>query len=135
MPSVKIKLGEQKQAIEPGIHLAEITEASDAISKAGNAMLKLTVKVGPLNFYSWIAFTENNSENVAKFAHAIGMKVVNDEVLSIQPDDCIGKVAKVELGPGEKISEKTGKAYLEIKRWLPPVTTDDTDVSGDEIPF
>lgn len=132
MPSVKIELGEQKQAVEAGIHLAKITDAVEAISKAGNDMLKLEVSVGPLKFNSWIVFTTKNSRNLADFAEAIGLKVVDGKPLAIEIDDCVGKVAKVELGPGEKISEKTGKAYLEIKRWLP---VDATDVSGDEMPF
>jgi hypothetical protein len=132
MPSVKIELGEQKQAVEAGIHLAKITDAVEAISKAGNDMLKLEVSVGPLKFNSWIVFTTKNSRNLADFAEAIGLKVVDGKPLAIEIDDCVGKVAKVELGPGEKISEKTGKAYLEIKRWLP---VDATDVSGDKIPF
>lgn len=132
MPSVKIELGEQKQAVEAGIHLAKITDAVEAISKAGNDMLKLEVSVGLLKFNSWIVFTTKNSRNLADFAEAIGLKVVDGKPLAIEIDDCVGKVAKVELGPGEKISEKTGKAYLEIKRWLP---VDATDVSGDEIPF
>ena len=132
MPSVKIELGEQKQGIEAGIHLAKITDAVEAISKAGNDMLKLEVAVGPLKFNSWVVFTTKNSRNLADFAEAIGLKVVDGKPLAIEIDDCVGKVAKVELAPGEKISEKTGKAYLEIKRWLP---LDSADVSGDEIPF
>jgi len=132
MPSVKIELGEQKQAIEAGIHLATITDAVEAISKAGNDMLKLEVAVGPLKFNSWVVFTTKNSRNLAEFAEAIGKKVVDGKNLFIDVDDCIGKTAKVELGPGDKISEKTGKPFLEIKRWLPPTAE---DVSGDEIPF
>ena len=118
--------------MEAGVHLAKITDAVEAISKAGNDMLKLEVAVGPLKFNSWVVFTTKNSRNLADFAEAIGLKVVDGKPLAIEIDDCVGKVAKVELAPGEKISEKTGKAYLEIKRWLP---LDSTDVSGDEIPF
>lgn len=132
MPSVKIELGKKQQAIEAGIHLAKITDAVEAISKAGNDMLKLEVSVGPLKFNSWVVFTTKNSDNLAEFAQAIGIKVVDGKALAIEVDDCVGKTARVELGPGNKISEKTGNAYLEIKRWLP---VDATDVSGDEIPF
>ena len=132
MPSVKIELGEQKQSIEAGIHLAKITDAVEAISKAGNDMLKLEVAVGPLKFHSWVVFTTKNSRNLADFAEAIGLKVEDGKPLAIEIDDCVGKIARVELAPGEKISDKTGKAYLEIKRWLP---LDSADVSGDEIPF
>lgn len=132
MPSVKIELGKKQQAIEAGIHLAKITDAVEAISKAGNEMLKLEVAVGPLKFNSWVVFTTKNSDNLAEFAEAIGLKFADGKDLAIEIDDCVGKTARVELGPGEKISEKTGKAYLEIKRWLP---LDSTDVSGDEIPF
>lgn len=132
MPSVKIELGKKQQAIEAGIHLAKITDAVEAISKAGNDMLKLEVAVGPLKFNSWVVFTTANSDNLAEFAQAIGIKVVDGKPLAIEVDDCVGKTARVELRPGNKISEKTGNPYLEIKRWLP---LDSTDVSGDEIPF
>jgi hypothetical protein len=132
MPSVKIELGEQKQAIEAGVHLARIENATEAVSKAGNEMLKLEVSVGPLKFNSWVVFTTKNSRNVADFAEAIGKNVVDGNNITIMPNDCIGKVARVELAPGEKISEKTGKPYLEIKGWLPPQAT---DLESDEIPF
>jgi hypothetical protein len=97
-------------------------------------MLKLRVKVGSLNFNSWVVFTVKNSRNVAEFATSIGKKVVEGKTLTIETEDCIGKTATVELGEGERINDKTGKPYLEIKRWLPP-GTQATDLSPDEIPF
>jgi len=133
MPSLKIESTESTQTIAPGIHLARIEHAIDAVSKAGNEMLQLEVKVGPLTFKSWVVFTAKNSRNVAEFATAIGKKVVEGKTLVIETEDCIGKIAKVELAPGDRISEKTGKAYLEIKRWLPASTG--TDLEADEIPF
>ena len=133
MPSLKIETTEQQQFIEAGIHLARIEHAIEAVSKAGNEMLQLEVKVGPLTFKSWVVFTAKNSRNVAEFATAIGKKVVEGKTLVIETEDCIGKIAKVELGPGDRISEKTGKAYLEIKRWLPP--SSGTELESDEIPF
>ena len=71
---------------------------------------------------------------MAEFATAIGKRVVEGKTLVIETEDCIGKIAKVELGPGDRISDKTGKPYLEIKRWLPPSVADD-DLMPDEIPF
>jgi hypothetical protein len=134
MPSLKIESNQQQASIEAGIHLAKIEHATEAVSKAGNEMLQLECKVGPLTFKSWVVFTAKNSRNVADFALAIGKKVVEGKTLVIETEDCIGKIAKVELGPGDRISEKTGKAYLEIKRWLPPSVADD-DLMPDEIPF
>jgi len=134
MPSLKIESTDQPNQIEAGIHLARIEHAIDAVSKAGNEMLQLEVKVGPLTFKSWVVFTAKNSRNVAEFATAIGKKVVEGKTLVIETEDCIGKLAKVELGSGERISEKPGKAYLEIKRWL-PLSAGADDLSPDEIPF
>lgn len=134
MPSLKIESTESTQTIAPGIHLARIEHAIDAVSKAGNEMLQLEVKVGPLTFKSWVVFTAKNSRNVAEFAIAIGKKVVEGKTLTIETEDCIGKTATVELGEGERINEKTGKPYLEIKRWLAP-GTQEADLSPDEIPF
>ena len=98
-------------------------------------MLQLEVKVGPLTFKSWVVFTAKNSRNVAEFATAIGKKVVEGKTLTIETDDCIGKIAKVELGEGDRINEKTGKGYLEIKRWLPMSAGAADDLASDEIPF
>lgn len=135
MPSLKIESTESTQNIGPGIHLARIEHAVDAISKAGNEMLQLEVKVGPLTFKSWVVFTAKNSRNVAEFALAIGKKVVEGKTLTIETEDCIAKIAKVELGEGDRINEKTGKGYLEIKRWLPLSAGASDDLASDEIPF
>jgi hypothetical protein len=133
MPSIKIDKSEQV-SIKAGIHSAIIDDAAEAVSNAGNEMLKLKVKVGSLTFNSWVVFTTKNSRNVAEFATSIGKKVVEGKTLTIETEDCIGKTATVELGEGERINEKTGKPYLEIKRWLPP-GSESTDTTGDEIPF
>lgn len=133
MPSVKIDKAEQV-SVRPGVHVATIEDATEAVSNAGNEMLKLRVKVGTLFFNSWVVFTTKNSRNVAEFATSIGKKVVEGKTLTIETEDCIGKTATVELGEGERINEKTGKPYLEIKRWLPP-GTQATDLSPEEIPF
>lgn len=135
MPSLKIESTESTQNIGPGIHLARIEHAIDAVSKAGNEMLQLEVKVGPLTFKSWVVFTAKNSRNVSEFATAIGKKVVEGKTLTIETEDCIGKIAKVELGEGDRINEKTGKGYLEIKRWLPLSAGASDELASDEIPF
>lgn len=135
MPSLKIESTESTQTIAPGIHLARIEHAIDAVSKAGNEMLQLEVKVGPLTFKSWVVFTSKNIRNVAEFATAIGKKVVEGKTLTIETEDCIGKIAKVELAEGDRINEKTGKGYLEIKRWLPLSAGASDELVSDEIPF
>lgn len=119
--------------LEAGIHLARIETAVEAVSKAGNEMLQLEVKVGPLTFRSWVVFTAKNGRNVAEFATAIGKRVIEGKTLVIETEDCVGKMARVELGPGERINDKTGKPYLEIKRWLPLAAN--ADLEADEIPF
>ena len=135
MPSLRIEISEQTQNIGPGIHLARIEHAIDAVSKAKNEMLQLEVKVGPLTFRSYIAFTAKNSDNVARFGRAIGKKVIEGKTLNIEPEDCIGKIAKVELVEGEKINPKTERGYLEIKNCLPLSAGASDDLASDEIPF
>ena len=135
MPSLKIESTEQTKNIGPGIHLARIEHAIDAVSKAGNEMLQLEVKVGPLTFKSWVVFIPSQLENLKQFAAAIGKKVVEGKMLTIETEDCIGKIAKVELAEGDRINEKTGKGYLEIKRWLPLSAGASADLASDEIPF
>lgn len=135
MPSLKIESTESTQTIAPGIHLARIEHAIDAVSKAGNEMLQLEVKVGPLTLKSWVVFIPSQMENLKQFAGAIGKKVVDGKTLTIEAEDCIGKLTKVELIEGTRINEKTGKGYLEIKRWLPMSAGISDDLSPDEIPF
>ncbi|CAB4134564.1 hypothetical protein UFOVP781_26 [uncultured Caudovirales phage] len=135
MPSLKIESTESTQNIGPGIHLARIEHAIDAVSKANNEMLQLEVKVGPLTFRTWVAFTAKNSRNVAEFAVAIGKRVIEGKTLVIEPEDCINKIAKVELVESAKINPNTNKGYLEIKRWLPMSAGASDDLASDEIPF
>ena len=133
MPSIKIDKSEQV-SIKAGIHSAIIDDAAEAVSNAGNEMLKLKVKVGSLTFNSWVVFTTKNSRNVAEFATSIGKKVVEGKTLTIETEDCIGKSAMVKLGDSNKINPKTQEPFLEIKGWL-PLGSKSTDTTGDEIPF
>jgi hypothetical protein len=133
MPSLKIENTESTM-LEPGIHLARIEDAVEAVSSAGNEMLKLKVKVGTLTFSAWVVFTAKNARNVADFGIAIGKKVVEGKTLTIEAEDCVDKIAKVELGHGDRINEKTGRPYLEIKRWM-PISAGSDEEMGDEIPF
>jgi len=135
MPSLKIESTESTQTIAPGIHLAHIEHAIDAVSKAGNEMLQLEVKVGPLTFKSWVVFTEKNQNNVKQFGDAIGKQPSQNGTLTIEPSDCIGKIAKVKLVEGDKINPNTNRGYLEIKNWLPLSAGASDDLAPDEIPF
>ena len=98
-------------------------------------MIKLKVKVASLTFSAWVVFTAKNARNVADFGVAIGKKVVEGKTLTIEADECVDKLAKVELGHGDRINEKTGKPYLEIKRWLPMSAGASDDLAPDVIPF
>ena len=115
--------------------MARIEHAIDAVSKAGNEMLQLEVKVGPLTFKSWVVFTAKNQDNVKEFGNAIGKKPSQNGTLTIEPSDCIGKIAKVKLVEGDKINPKTERGYLEIKNWLPLSAGASHDLAPDEIPF
>ena len=135
MPSLKIESTEQTQNIGPGIHLARIEHAIDAVSKNNNEMLQLEVRVGPLLLKSWVVFTEKNQDNVKQFGNAIGKQPSQNGTLTIEPSDCIGKIAKVKLVEGDKINPNTNKGYLEIKNWLPLSAGASDDLASDEIPF
>ena len=93
-------------------------------------MLILTVKVGnpgnTVEIRDYLAFTQNNTGNLIQFAGALGLPTPQNEgeTLSIDPDDCIGKRALVKLGNSERVSDKTGKPYLEIEAWLPLPASD-----------
>lgn len=136
MPSIKITSTEPAR-IEPGIHPARIENAVEAVSKSGNEMLKLEIKVGPLTFNNWVVFTEKNQRNVLEFADSVGIKTDVD-TLTIEPPDIIGRTGRVVIGPGERVSEKTGLPYLEIKSWVRrdiKTAAIATDLQDDVIPF
>lgn len=127
MPSLTI----QSPLIAGNIYPAKIIKAEAGVSKSsGNEMLTLTVKVGApgntVEIREYLAFTQNNAGNLIQFAGAIGHPTPQNEgeELSIEPDDCIGKRALVKLGNSERVSDKTGKPYLEIEAWLPLAASD-----------
>jgi hypothetical protein len=132
----KLKIEENTESefveIKPGIHQCVITDAVDAVSSKGNDMLTITTKVGQMPIKTWVVFTAKNSRNVVAFAEAMGIKAGVGSTVNIEAETLIGRRATVELGEGDRISDKTGKPYLEIKRWL-PASSD--SLLGDEIPF
>jgi len=132
----KLKITENADSdfveIKPGIHGCVIADAEDRVSQAGNEMLTITVKVGQMPIKTWVVFTAKNSRNVAAFAEAMGIKAAVGTTVNIEAETLIGRRATVELGEGDRISDKTGKPYLEIKRWL-PASSD--SLLGDKIPF
>jgi hypothetical protein len=126
MPSLTI----QSPLIAGNVYPAKIINVEEGVSKNGNTMLILTVKVGhpgnTIELRDYLAFTQNNTGNLTQFAGAIGHPTPQNEgeTLSIEPDDCIGKRALVKLGNSERVSDKTGKPYLEIEAWLPLPASD-----------
>jgi len=132
----KLKIEENTESefveIKPGIHQCVIVDAVDAVSSKGNDMLTITVKVGQMPIKTWVVFTAKNSRNVAAFAEAMGIKAAVGTTVNIEAETLIGRRATVELGEGDRISDKTGKPYLEIKRWLPAQSE---SLLSDEIPF
>lgn len=133
MPSLTIDTS-GSAVLTAGIHLARIEHAVDAVSKAGNEMLKVEVKVKTSTINAYVVFTTKNSANVADFGRALGKQVIEGKTLTIEVADCIGKIVKVELGDSDRINNNTGKPYLEIKRWY-PASHGSADVESDEIPF
>ena len=131
MPSLTI----QKPLTAGNIYPAKIIKVEEGVSKNGNQMLVLTVKVGhpgnTIEIRDYLAFTQNNMGSLTQFAEAIGLPIPQNEgeTLSIEVDDCLGRRAQVELGNSEKVNSKTGNHYLEIKVWLP------LPASGADQPF
>jgi len=132
----KLKITENADSdfveIKPGIHQCVIADAEDGVSQAGNEMLKITAKIGQMPIKTWVVFTAKNSRNVVAFAGAMGIRAKVGDTVNIEAEALIGRRATVELGEGDRISDKTGKPYLEIKRWLPAQSE---SLISDEIPF
>lgn len=85
--------------VDPGVYDFEVTAASDRISKNGNEMIELKLKIWDKKGNERIVFDyllEAMKFKLKHFAECVGLedKYNSDE---IEASDCIGKMGKVDI--------------------------------------
>jgi len=116
--------------LPPGVYPARVVGVSERVSKAGNLMLVVTAKVaGPslaVKVSDHFVFVPSGVHQRVEFAEAMGIRVPTQdgEIPIIKTGDCLGTVCRVEVGHQAKVNPKTGAPYLEIMRWLPPLSVE-----------
>ena len=133
MPSYKAsEPNSRPDYVEPGEYTIEIINAEESISKKGNPMieLKLRIQPGGTICFDNLVFAETAFWKIDTFRLATGEVITPDEEVDIEPDDLIGRTARVRL----LVDEYNGRKRNKVAAWLPP-TTDQKGGKSDGNPF
>jgi hypothetical protein len=123
--------------VEPGDYTVEVINAEETISKQGNEMIELKLKVLPSGaiLYDNLVFTKNAFWKIDAFRAATGEKVIPDEEVDLQPDDLIGRTGRARLVIEEYNQTKRNK----VTAWLLPkvnaAPAQEGGLDDDNIPF
>lgn len=134
---------QEMNLISPGIYDFEVISASDKMSKTGNEMIELKIKIWDINNQERIIFDyllEAMSFKLRHFAEATGL-LQKYESGMLLAKDCLGKSGKVEIiiqkdkngQYGDKNAVKDYISSNEISH-AEPIKKDDSFLN-DEIPF
>ena len=130
--------------IEPGVYNFEVTTAVDTVSKSGNDMIKLQIKVWDKSGSEKVIFDyllDAMAFKLRHFAESTGL-IDKYNYGELMAHDCIGKCGKVELliekGPhnpngGMYPDKNTVKDYVLAKTGEMPIKIDPN--FDDTIPF
>ena len=110
--------------VEPGEYAVEIFHGELKLSQAGNEMIKLKCRValpdggeGP-EVHEHLTFTAKAAWKVDQVREACGFAVVPGEEVDVQPEQFVGKTARVVLG--EEEGADSGHRFNTLERWMPP---------------
>lgn len=98
----------QNYNLAPGYYQASVADASEAWSKANNAMITLELRVsgpeGRTKILDNLVLTERAAWKIDQFRFALGERVTPGEAVNIDPATWIGKTlwVKTTLEPGQK---------------------------------
>jgi hypothetical protein len=133
MPSYKAsEPNSRPDYVEPGEYTIEIINAEESISKKGNPMIELKLRIQPSGTICFdnLVFAETAFWKIDTFRLATGEVITPDEEVDIEPDDLIGRTARVRL----LVDEYNGRKRNKVAAWLPP-TTDQKGGKSDGNPF
>lgn len=134
---------QEMNLISPGIYDFEVISASDKMSKTGNEMIELKIKIWDINNQERIIFDyllEAMSFKLRHFAEATGL-LQKYESGMLLAKDCLGKSGKVEIiiqkdKNGQYGDKNAVKDYISLSETshAEPIKKDDSFLN-DEIPF
>lgn len=102
--------------VSAGDYTVEILNAEESISKQGNDLIELKLKIEPSGAICFdnLVFTPNAFWKIDAFRAATGEKVVPDEEVNIECDDLIGRTGRARL----IVEEYNGRKRNKITAWL-----------------
>jgi hypothetical protein len=102
--------------VAAGDYTVEILNAEESVSKQGNDMIELKLRVEPAGsiLFDSLVFTPNAFWKIDAFRAATGEKVVPDEEVSIECDDLIGRTGRARL----VVEEYNGRKRNKVAAWL-----------------
>ena len=104
--------------VPAGDHTVEVLEAEESVSKNGNDMIELKLRVrpeGPVLFDA-LVFTPKAFWKIDAFRAATGETVVPEEDVVITSGRLVGRTGRARLGVEEYDQRKRNK----VVAWLPP---------------
>lgn len=127
-----------KPLYAPGTYWFTVKNMEEAVSKAGNSMIKIEITVffenGPLAIYDYLLGTKEASWKISQFCKSIGREGLY-KMGNIEPVDILGQRGKCEI----HYQENDGKKYLRVKSYIIPEKNNETETVeeklDDEIPF
>lgn len=126
-----------------GIYNFEVLSAEDTVSKSGNEMIKLKIRVSKPDYSTTIIFDyllEAIAYKIRHFAYAIGIGELYEKG-NIDAIHCIGKIGQLELGIQQGQPNPNGGYYQDkniVKDYIAEVkepVTIESDFIDCEIPF
>ena len=104
--------------VPAGDYTVEVLNAEESVSKNGNDMIELKLRVHPEGsvLFDSLVFTPKAFWKIDAFRAATGESVVADEEVTLEPDDLIGRTGRVRLIVEEYNERKRNK----VVAWLQP---------------
>jgi hypothetical protein len=119
--------------VEAGDYTVEVLNAEESVSKQGNELIELKLKVEPSGaiLYDNLVFTPNAFWKIDAFRAATGESVTPDEEIEILADELIGRTGRARLS----VEEYNGRKRNKVAAWLPQETTQEGGKSNGNNPF
>ncbi|MEI8309326.1 MAG: DUF669 domain-containing protein [Verrucomicrobiota bacterium] len=117
MPSYKSSEPTSRPDFVPaGDYTVEILNAEESVSKQGNDMIELKLKIEPTGAICFdnLVFTPNAFWKIDAFRASTGESVVPDEEVNIECDDLLGRTGRARL----IVEEYNGRKRNKVAAWL-----------------
>jgi hypothetical protein len=119
--------------VPAGDYTVEILNAEESVSKQGNEMIELKLKIEPSGVICFdnLVFTPNAFWKIDAFRAATGETVVADEEVDIDCDDLIGRTGRARL----IVDDYNGRKRNKVVAWLAPEPGTEKGGTSDNRPF